>query len=110
MVPEITYEDKFQEDGETGRWIFDLICGVKVIDGGGIVRFEGTSIERRYYLIHQSVSNNTSKFICTLKKGEVAISQNRWYKVDQITESEFGTYKEFGLFPVLDSQQYKKGV
>ena len=87
-------------DKRTGEYIFILQCGVRVIVGENIVWFYGTTFERRYYLIYLSEITD-SKAICTLKRGERAKSE-RWYSVEQITKSEYGTYEEFGLFPELE--------
>jgi len=104
MVPQISYCDKFAEDRQKGSLVFTLQSGIKVFDCGTAVYFEGISLDRRYYLIHLSAIND-SKAICTLKTGDkVKGTTPNWYKIDRITKSEYGTYKEFGLFPVLEHE------
>jgi len=83
--------------------IFRLNCGVKLVVRNDGVWLEGRSIARKYYLL-QDPKGRIPLAICTLKRSE-KILDHTFYNIKLITQSEYETYKEFNLFPVLEHNE-----
>lgn len=98
---------KVYEPKEADWLVFKLNCGVKIISRKDGVWLESLTTERRYYLL-QDPKGSKPLAICTLKKGE-KILDHTFYHIKWITKSEYETYKEFDLFPVLEHYDESSG-